>query len=66
MGLFLAMPIMAGVKAICMHVPGWQPWANLMGTEHEETRGEAAPPAGVGQVVVSKDIPVQNPARVGS
>jgi predicted PurR-regulated permease PerM len=31
-GLFLAMPLMAGVKTICAHVPDWQPWANLMDT----------------------------------
>jgi predicted PurR-regulated permease PerM len=29
-GLFLAMPLMAGVKAICMHVPGWEVWGSLM------------------------------------
>ena len=29
-GLFLAMPIMAGVKAILYHVPEWRVWANLM------------------------------------
>jgi predicted PurR-regulated permease PerM len=29
-GLFLAMPLMAAIKAICAHVPGWRPWANLM------------------------------------
>ncbi len=29
-GLFLAMPLMAAIKAICYHVPGWRPWANLM------------------------------------
>src|SRR5262249_18102950 len=29
-GLFLAMPVMAAIKAICAHVPGWRPWANLM------------------------------------
>jgi AI-2 transport protein TqsA len=38
MGLFLAMPLMAAIKAICSHVPGWRPWANLMGTtDHDET-----------------------------
>jgi hypothetical protein len=31
-GLFLAMPLMAGIKAICENVPDWQPWANLMST----------------------------------
>jgi predicted PurR-regulated permease PerM len=35
-GLFLAMPLMAGIKAICWHVPGWRAWANLMGTRHDE------------------------------
>jgi predicted PurR-regulated permease PerM len=32
-GLFLAMPLMAAIKAICAHVPGWNAWANLMSTE---------------------------------
>jgi predicted PurR-regulated permease PerM len=32
-GLFLAMPLMGGIKAICQSVPGWEPWANLMGME---------------------------------
>ena len=31
-GLFLAMPLMAGVRAICMNVEGWEPWGNLMST----------------------------------
>jgi predicted PurR-regulated permease PerM len=31
-GLFLAMPLMAALKAVCTHVPDWQPWANLMST----------------------------------
>ena len=42
MGLFLAMPIMAGVKAICFHVPGWRPWANLMSAEEGEPQPEIA------------------------
>ena len=37
-GLFLAMPIMAAIKAICFHVPGWQPWANLMSISEEEPK----------------------------
>lgn len=36
MGLFLAMPLMAAMRAICFHVPGWRPWANLMSTGDEE------------------------------
>src|SRR5439155_474986 len=36
MGLFLAMPLMAAIKAVCWHVPGWRRWANLMGTADEE------------------------------
>jgi predicted PurR-regulated permease PerM len=41
-GLFLAMPLLAALKTICIHVPGWQPWANLMSTENHETKIEAA------------------------
>jgi AI-2 transport protein TqsA len=33
-GLFLAMPLTAGIKAICAAVPMLRPWANLMG-QHE-------------------------------
>jgi len=33
-GLFLAMPLMAAIKAICANVPGWAPWGELMGSEH--------------------------------
>lgn len=29
-GLFLAMPLMAAVKAVCMQVDGWQGWGDLM------------------------------------
>jgi AI-2 transport protein TqsA len=32
-GLFLAMPLMAGVRAICLHVDGWQAWGKLMSTQ---------------------------------
>jgi AI-2 transport protein TqsA len=34
-GLFLAVPLMAGLKAICNEVPGWKPWANLMGVRDD-------------------------------
>jgi hypothetical protein len=36
-GLFLAMPLMAGIKAICENVPDWRPWANLMSTRASES-----------------------------
>lgn len=29
-GLFLAMPLMGAIKAVCEHVPGWEAVANLM------------------------------------
>lgn len=32
-GLFLAMPLMACVKAVCMNVPEWRAWGRLMSTE---------------------------------
>jgi hypothetical protein len=50
-GLFLAMPIMAGIRAILLHTPGLRPWAFLMSTErslrdweHEERVAEARAP----------------------
>lgn len=33
-GLFLAMPMMAVIKAVCANVPGWGAWGELMGSEH--------------------------------
>jgi AI-2 transport protein TqsA len=32
-GLFLAMPIMAGIRAVCLYTPGLRAWAYLMSTE---------------------------------
>ena len=32
-GLFLAMPIMAAIKAVCLQVPGWSGLGHLMGSE---------------------------------
>jgi AI-2 transport protein TqsA len=43
-GLFLAMPIMAGIKAVLYHVPELRPWANLMSAE-EATPAPALLPA---------------------
>lgn len=42
-GLFLAMPLMAALKAVCMNVPGWRPWANLMGTDDRPAPPEPPP-----------------------
>jgi hypothetical protein len=39
-GLFLAMPIMAAVKSVCMHVPDWRPWANLMSAHEIDVKGD--------------------------
>jgi predicted PurR-regulated permease PerM len=41
-GLFLAMPLMAAIKAICSHVPDLVPWANLMSTREGIEREEVA------------------------
>jgi AI-2 transport protein TqsA len=41
-GLFLAMPLMAGVKAICFHIPDWRPWANLMSSAELSGPGESS------------------------
>jgi AI-2 transport protein TqsA len=45
-GLFLAMPLMAGLRAVCMHVEGWQPVAKLMSTSRWIEETEAAQRAG--------------------
>jgi predicted PurR-regulated permease PerM len=45
-GLFLAMPLMAGIKAICENVPDWRPWANLMSTRATELDSDKEMPAG--------------------
>lgn len=39
-GLFLAVPLMAALKAICENVPGWEPWANLMSTQEHQVQIE--------------------------
>src|SRR5439155_19085512 len=48
-GLFLAMPLMAGLKAVCMNVPGWRKWANLMGTSEEPVSLEQPLPAALAE-----------------
>ncbi len=40
-GLFLAMPIMAAVKAVLLHVDGYEVWGNLMSTEESAERENA-------------------------
>jgi len=54
-GLFLAMPLMGAIKAICEHVPGWQPWANLLSAQ------EAAPVAPPATVDIDKTIEMTPP-----
>lgn len=65
-GLFLAMPLMAALKAVCMSVPGWRPWANLMGTDDRPPPPEPAPvpavvaaPDAAGDTVLMEDPPVR-------
>jgi predicted PurR-regulated permease PerM len=64
LGLFLAMPLMAAMKAICYHVPGWRPWANLMSTGEGEPHPVILPsPTGVEAIADhgQKAIPEINP-----
>ena len=61
LGLFLAMPIMAAIKAICYHVPGWRPWANLMGTT-EDAHSEPVPLEIAAAGPPSADEPLAEPA----
>jgi predicted PurR-regulated permease PerM len=39
-GLFLAMPLMAAVRAVCLNVPDLRPWANLMSISKIEIAAE--------------------------
>jgi predicted PurR-regulated permease PerM len=55
-GLFLAMPLMAAIKAICANVPGWEAWGNLMSTREPEP-----PPKGVPDIVDLTDTEVLSP-----
>jgi len=66
-GLFLAMPIMAAVKAVCMQVEGWQGWGDLMSSgpakplqletdaEKEKARLDALAAAANGDATVAMD-----------
>jgi AI-2 transport protein TqsA len=57
-GLFLAMPLMAALKAVCMNVPGWRPWANLMGTDE----GPPPPdPLSMSEIDADKTIVMDGP-----
>jgi AI-2 transport protein TqsA len=52
-GLFLAMPLMAAIKAICLQVPGWEAFGHLMGSEPAADEdvvklATAGPPGGGG------------------
>jgi AI-2 transport protein TqsA len=51
-GLFLAMPLMAGLRAVCTHVEGWEAWGKLMSTSRWIKETEAA---AIAQKISSKD-----------
>ena len=58
-GLFLAMPLMAALKTVCDHVPGWKPWANLM-----SAREPGLPPAAsVAPTVLATPATVEDPEQ---
>jgi predicted PurR-regulated permease PerM len=42
-GLFLAMPLMGAIKSVCEHVPGWEPWANLMSAKEDPAHPRPRP-----------------------
>jgi predicted PurR-regulated permease PerM len=41
-GLFLAMPLMAALKSVLMHVEDWKPWGQLMDSEEPESTPSAS------------------------
>jgi predicted PurR-regulated permease PerM len=61
-GLFLAMPIMAGIRAALMHVEGMQAWAILMSTERTATETEkAADNEELSKLLAPEEIPMAEP-----
>jgi AI-2 transport protein TqsA len=64
MGLFLAMPLMAAIKAICYHVPGWRPWANLMGTSDEVAAEPAPLEMSAAGLPASKEVAFSEPVSI--
>ncbi len=62
-GLFLAMPLMAAIKAVCANVPNWQRWANLMSTSR--SYGPVPKQAAVDetQVLTAEDLKGIGPPR---
>jgi AI-2 transport protein TqsA len=58
-GLFLAMPLMAAIKAVCANVPGWEVWANLMSTVDPEPK--PSPPEPVTSPAYAGDTEVMTP-----
>ncbi|MCE9530520.1 MAG: AI-2E family transporter [Planctomycetes bacterium] len=55
-GLFLAMPLMAGFRAVCMHVEGWEPWGKLMSTSRWVEATEEAMKKQRGDVPQEEDV----------
>lgn len=55
-GLFLAMPLMAALKAVCTHVPDWQAWANLMSTDEPAPTLAAAPAPAVQAILEETEV----------
>jgi AI-2 transport protein TqsA len=56
-GLFLAMPLMAAIKAVCLQVDGWKPWGQLMGSaEAQEQEPEAESMASDATVIMESPV----------
>jgi predicted PurR-regulated permease PerM len=55
-GLFMAMPLMAAIKAVCYHVDELRPWANLMGLSSAAEPTPGPPP-------LDHEMPIPPPAE---
>lgn len=78
-GLFLAMPLMAGIKAVCLQVDGWRPWGLLMGSgdeaedkksmqeaekrSNEEEQAEAEQKFDVDKTIVMEQAPLKKTTK---
>ncbi|MSQ94992.1 MAG: AI-2E family transporter [Gemmataceae bacterium] len=60
-GLFLAMPIMAAIKAILHHNPEWRVWADLMSSTDDPMPHPSPPTATLAPTPAGADLPNGKP-----
>jgi predicted PurR-regulated permease PerM len=59
-GLFLAMPLMGAIRAVCLHVEEWRPWGQLMGADDD---APLEPPAKSSALIHLDPAPGDDPEK---